>query len=106
MLAELILSYNFISTEPVLLRHLGPPYTRHEVALNLEKHWWEGFFLKLTPYVQGSEMQSVQRAGAFAEVGIHFGDVDVSVYHHSSHNLDREGDALEVDGIRVRWRLN
>ncbi len=105
MLAELILSYNLISTEPLLLRSPGPPYTQHEVALNVEKHWFGGFFLKIQPYVQGSEMVSVARAGAFAEVGIHFGDVDVSIYHHSSHNLDRPGDALEVDGIRLRLKL-
>lgn len=105
MLAELIISYNLISNEPVLLRSPGPPYTRHEVALNVEKHWRNGFFLKLQPYVQGSERDSVERAGALAEVGIHWGDVDISLYHHSSHNLDRPGWALEVDGIRVKWRL-
>lgn len=105
MIAELIITYALISNEPVLLRSPGPPYTRHEVALNVEKHWWEGFFLNLTPYVKGSEMGSVERAGAFAEVGFHFGDVTLSVYHHSSHNLDRPGDALEVDGVKLRWRI-
>lgn len=105
MIVELIFAYNLLSNDPVLLRSSGPPYTLHEVALNLEKHWWEGFFLKFTPYVQGSDKNSAERVGAFAEFGIHFGDVDVSVYHHSSHNLDRRGDALEVDGIRLKWRM-
>ena len=117
MLAELIITYALITNEPVLLQSSGPPYARHEVELKVEKEFlvgsvaWGGGrylkgFLKIQPYVQGSERNSVERAGAFAEVGIHFGDVDISLYHHSSHNLDRPGDALEVDGIRVRVRLD
>lgn len=104
MLAELVLSYNLISNEPVRLRAPGAPYLQHEIALNVEKHW-EALFFKLMPYVQGSEANSVDRAGAFAEIGIHWGDVDISLYHHSSHNLDRPGVPLEVDGVRLRWRL-
>ncbi len=106
MVAELILTYALISNEPILLRSPGEPFTRHEVALNMEKHWPSGLFFRLMPYVQGSDREATERAGAFAEIGISVGDVDVSVYHHSSHNLDRPGRALEVDVVRLKWKLS
>lgn len=104
MFAELILSYFLISNDPMYLRSAERPYTKMSVSLEVHKPITDRLSLRLAPYVFRS-LNQAGRAGAEAEIMYRFDDLKIGIYHHSSHNLDVPGDALEVDGIRMRWKL-
>lgn len=105
-MVELVLAYALYSNEPMFLREEGPPYANFEVALDVHKDFSNGIYLELYPYLIGEDRENVGRAGAYLSVGYELIDnVKLEFYHHSAHNLDNHGHKVEVNGIRMRWRL-
>lgn len=106
MLVELLLGYALTTTDPLYLREPGPPYMDNVIQLHVNKELGKNFYLDLSPYVMRSIADGITgRAGAEVSVGYHFKDLDLEVYHHSSHNLDVENQAVELDMVRLRWIL-
>ena len=106
MLAELILTYYFISNEPLYLRTPREPYAGAEIKLNVSKEFYDRYFIMLSPYVVSEQIGITPgRAGAEFEAGFKIKDMKLSFYHESVHNLDREGRLIEIDGVRLRWKL-
>jgi hypothetical protein len=104
-MVELLLSYALISNEPLYLREADQPYKNIELSLLIGKDLGKHYFLYLEPYVM-AEGDLVGRAGGKAELGIRIWDFEISLFHHSAHDLDKNNRAIEVDGIRMRWRLH
>ena len=78
-----------------------------EMALHVRQPLSDRFFLDLRPYVVKTDgPEGTGRAGAFVEIGWTGDRLGVSMFHHSSHNLDVNGQAIEVDGISMKIRLN
>ena len=104
---ELVLTYYFISNEPLYLRDPDAPYAGAEIRLEVSKEFYGRYFVMLSPYMV-SEGIGVPpgRAGAEFEAGVKINNIKLSFYHESVHNLDRRGRSIEVDGFRIRWRLN
>lgn len=107
MLVDLIISYALMTNEPLYLRSSGAPYADTEVRLEVHYPITEELYLDIKPYVvRSTEDEITGRAGAIVEIGIQFDRFDVELFHHSAHDLDSgDGDPLEVDGIRFRWRM-
>lgn len=107
MLAELVLSYALMSSEPIYLRQAGEPVVDSIVQLNVEKRWDNNIFLKITPYVMRNWAQDITgRAGAELELGYSFKYFDLGYYHHSAHNLDQNfGSSVELDMVRMHISL-
>jgi len=104
MIAELVFSLFLVSNEPMYLQSVGRPYSRMVLSLELQKPMTNRLTFTLTPYVLRSWARA-GRVGSEAEIMYRLGDVRFGFYHHSSHNLDREGTAIEVDGVRMKWKL-
>lgn len=107
MISELIIVYALISNEPL---YFGKPsWTERaaniEARLEVRQPLTERIFLRLSPYVIGDSFDTMGRAGAEAEIGYDGDRFVVSVFHQSEHNLDRDGQALEVDGVKFRWKM-
>jgi hypothetical protein len=106
MLVEILVAYALTSNEPLYLRTPSSPYMDSVIQLHVNKDLGKNFYIDLLPYVMRSEATGITgRAGAEASIGVHFKDLDLELYHHSSHNLDVENQAVELDMVRLRWTL-
>lgn len=108
MLAELVLSYFLINTDPIYLRTAYCPCATMKVAVHVNKEYTNGIFIDVEPYVLRDLSSGVTgQAGAKLKIGTHIKDVDLSLFHESIHNLDENfGLPIEMDGVEVRWRLS
>ena len=108
MLAELILSYYLLNTDPMYLRTTMCPCADMKVALHVNKEYMNGFFIDAEPYVLRDIVSGeTGRAGAKLKIGIEYKDIELSLFHESIHNLDQNyGMPVEMDGIELRWRLS
>lgn len=105
MLAELVLSYFLQSNMSSSLHTAKRPYIDSEVRLVVENRFSSKWSVKIEPYVMLST--GLPRI-AGAEVEIEF-DINpkarISLYHHSSHNLDVEGIGLNIDQVKLKIRF-
>lgn len=108
LIADLVFLYLPNSNSPLYLnRYNAFEPVKHEIRLEVTKNLSEDFFFQLSPYVLGNEADPVGRTGLEARIGFRLGQFTVSYYHHSSHDADFKNDeALGIDGVEVRWRLN
>lgn len=108
MLAELVISYFLSNTEPMYLRTAYCPCADARVALHVNKNYTNGFFIDAEPYVlRDISSGETGRAGAKFKIGVELKDLELSLFHESIHNLDKNyGMPYEVDGIELRWRLS
>lgn len=105
MIAELIFLYCLICNEPSYSMDQYSPVLNHEVRLDLTKDLSGGSYFRLSPYLRGSENDSVEATGAYFELGYQHKAFTVFIQHHSSHRADRKGTNLEYDVVGLKIRL-
>jgi len=105
MFAEIALSYYLASNMSSHLSVIREPKIDSEIRLNVSHEINNRWDLKVSPYVLGAD-RIARIAGAEFELNYRFNDtLMLGYYHHSSHTLDMDGEALNMDGIRFRWIL-
>ncbi len=115
-MVELILLWLLETNSPVFVderslprseqcRVAGKNCLKAKLTVHVRKDYDNGMFVDLKPYVAVNESVDPQNAGAEAEIGYCKGLFCISGYHHSSHNLDHDGQGVELDGVKLKWRL-
>ena len=107
MIADLVLAYALNTNDPLFLREQdGALRANTEIRLETHYDFTDELYLDIAPYVIGHNLETMGRAGERVAVGYRLDNLDVELFHQSEHNLDRFGQPLEIDGIRLRIKLN
>lgn len=107
MLLELITTYYLMNTDPIYLQTQGCPCATMYVGLHLNKEFLNNYYFDIQPYFLRDITDDISgRAGAEVSLGYKWKSFDLSLYHHSSHNLDTYlGRSLEMDAITLKINL-
>ena len=108
MLVDIVLAYALYSNSPIYLNTRPSPAMDSYLQINVQKDLTHNLYLHVNPYVMRSLESGVTgRAGAEAGIGWHVNDqLDIELYHHSSHSLDVLDQPLELDMIKFKWVLS
>lgn len=108
LLVEIVLAHALYSNDPIYLNTRPSPTMDSYMQLNIQKDLTKNLYLHVNPYVMRSIESGVTgRAGAEAGVGWHVNnELDIELYHHSSHSLDTNDTPLELDMIKFHWFLS